>query len=313
MLKLMLKYLEDGGKNPVHMEMKAVASSWNAVERTIDFCMSKEVVDRHGDIVRVKGIDLTHFKKNPIALLCHKSTDWWTGGTTMPIGKWENLKVVGDELVGTLRLAPVGTSEEVDTVSKLLASGIFNACSIGFMPTEFKRILDDDGEPTGGWDITKSELYECSIVHIPANQFAVAKSDAPEGFKAEYAEYVLANFVKTEGGMIVHKSLLADEESAANDGDDQGDAGAKQDKAELKFSFDSSEIAKGLMEQQIEVVADNGRKEKRSLMDWLKALVGKSEPQEAEEDPETAAPVVVKGSRALAEAKLAHAKSLVDE
>ena len=67
------------------------------------FVLSDESVDRMGDTIRASGWDLTSFKSNPIALFGHSHDK--------PVGRWENVRVVGKRLVGTLKLAKPGTSD----------------------------------------------------------------------------------------------------------------------------------------------------------------------------------------------------------
>jgi len=61
--------LPDGAKVSKHYDslIKAV----NTETRTVDFVISNEEVDRDGDIVSLKGWDLSHFKKNPVVLFGH--------------------------------------------------------------------------------------------------------------------------------------------------------------------------------------------------------------------------------------------------
>ena len=155
------------------------------------FIMSTEDVDRDGDIIRQKGIDLQDFQNNPVALFAHDATE--------PIGKWENVKVVGGKLQGDLVLAKPGTSEKIDTLRKLVEQRILKSVSVGFSVENFKMLKN-------GVDFIKTKLHECSLCSVPANAgalrikankivpkdmraiFLEAESDGPSGASTQKAE-----------------------------------------------------------------------------------------------------------------------------
>src|SRR6516164_4133886 len=87
-----------------------------------DFVLSDETPDRLGDIIMAGGWDLTNFKKNPVALWGHRSD-------MPPIGLWHDLRIDGSALRGRLELAPVGTSDRIDEIRKLVDAGILKAVS----------------------------------------------------------------------------------------------------------------------------------------------------------------------------------------
>ena len=124
------------------------------------FVFSTADVDRDGDRVLQKW-DLSDFMKNPIALAFHDHTQ--------PIGTWEDVKVVGGMLQGTLKLAEVGTSAFIDSLHKLIDQDILKSVSVGFRSNS---VVEND---FGGYDLSDNYLWECSLVSIPANQNALAK------------------------------------------------------------------------------------------------------------------------------------------
>jgi HK97 family phage prohead protease len=127
------------------------------------FILSDETVDRVGDVIRASGWDLRNFKKNPVALFGHDHS--------FPIGEWKNVRVVGKQLLGTLKLASEGTSARIDEIRSLLEQRILKAVSVGFSIKDYEPM--DKSEPYGGWDIKKAELHETSVVSVPANPSAV--------------------------------------------------------------------------------------------------------------------------------------------
>jgi HK97 family phage prohead protease/HK97 family phage major capsid protein len=153
---------DDGERSAGGIKHKTHAGTVSGLK----FVLSDETPDRMDDIIMSDGWDLTHFKKNPIALFNHKSD--------FPIGKWKNLHVENKQLRGHLELAPEGTSPRIDEIRKLIDAGILRAVSVGFRPVESKPRK----ETTFGSFYTKSELVETSLVSVPANPnaLAVAKS-----------------------------------------------------------------------------------------------------------------------------------------
>lgn len=127
------------------------------------FVMSDETVDRMGDVIRAKGWDLSQFKQNAIALFGHDHS--------FPIGSWDDVKVEGKRLVGTLKLAKQGTSARIDEIRALLEQRILKAVSVGFSIKDYEPM--DKSDPYGGWDIKSAELHETSLVSVPANPSAV--------------------------------------------------------------------------------------------------------------------------------------------
>lgn len=126
----------------------------------LDFVISDGSLDRHGTRINPKGWDLAAFKRNPIALFGH------SGG--FPIGRWENVRVEGEKLIGRLVLAVKGTSTRIDELANLVEQGILRAVSVGFSVLEY-------GTPgKSQFDYEKQELLEVSLVSVPSNTNALA-------------------------------------------------------------------------------------------------------------------------------------------
>lgn len=150
--------------------------------------ISDETVDRHGDIVRVRGWDTKNYMNNPVILWAHDSGQ-------PPVGRSVRISKNHKDK----RLVSVGEYPSADlyefgnTVFRLSANGFLNAVSVGFMPKEYDYI--DEKNPLDGYDITKQELWEYSIVPIPANPNALqlAANTMPGGipFVRRWAEQIL--------------------------------------------------------------------------------------------------------------------------
>lgn len=135
--------------------------------------MAKEViisnsrVNCYGSRVLTSGIDLTQFKRNPILLWMHRRGY----GDSMPIGRIENLRIEGDNLIGT----PV--FDEKDEFAKRVAQkwedDFLRMASAGIEIVEHSTapelILQGQTRPT----ITRCKLEEVSIVDIGGNDDAL--------------------------------------------------------------------------------------------------------------------------------------------
>jgi hypothetical protein len=134
--------------------------------------MNKEVVINSSALnsfkfrILTSGIDIRQYQRNPILLWMHNRID------QLPIGRVENLRVDGDNLIGT----PV-FDEADDFAKKIKAkwdSGFLNMVSAGLDPletsSEASMLLSGQTRAT----VTKSKLIEISIVDIGANDDALA-------------------------------------------------------------------------------------------------------------------------------------------
>lgn len=126
---------------------------------------STTVKDRDGEIIPTGSIKYTDFLKNPILLYQHKHDE--------PIGKIEEIEQKENGL--WIKAFVSSTAEKAIT---LIKEGILKTFSIGF------RVLDYDyNEAIDAWILKENDLYEVSVVSIPANQdaiFSMAKSFGEE-------------------------------------------------------------------------------------------------------------------------------------
>ena len=180
-------------------------------ERRVLFVISKEVVDRDGDILRASGVVLTNYNKNPVFLSFHNSREF-------PLGKTEKVWVEGDEVkaivyfptVEELSTNPDQASEKaklVDFTYHCYKTGMLNAVSVGFIPLEWI-------EMENGFDILKWELLEFSAVAVPANQDAIA--EAVKSFGDEFAKGLVSTVSKTESVVKSGKRVSAETREILN-------------------------------------------------------------------------------------------------
>jgi len=128
-----------------------------------DFVISDGSMDRHGTRINPNGWDLRSFLANPVALWSH-GQDPIRG--RVPIGRWENLRVEGERLMGRLVMAAEGTSQFVNELRSLVTQGILRAVSVGFEDPK-------QGKPGGRYEIERAGLREVSLVAVGSNMNAL--------------------------------------------------------------------------------------------------------------------------------------------
>ena len=180
-------------------------------ERSVLFTISKEVVDRDGDILRASGVDFSNYMKNPVFLSFHNSREF-------PLGKVTKLWVEGNEVKAIVyfpTLEELSTNpEQVSEKAKLVdfayccyKTGMLNAVSVGFIPLEWI-------ETENGYDILKWELLEFSAVAVPANQDAIA--EAVKSFGDDFAKGLVSTVSKTESVVKSGKRVSAETREILN-------------------------------------------------------------------------------------------------
>jgi HK97 family phage prohead protease len=129
----------------------------------IRFVLSTPSVDRHGEIIDQKGWILTNYLKNPVVL--------WAHDQSIPaIGKMVELGVVNGNLEGVVQFA-YKENPDAAKIFDLVAGEYLNAGSVGFM--NIKWMYDEKSDII---TLLENELFEFSIVNVPANAEALAKA-----------------------------------------------------------------------------------------------------------------------------------------
>ena len=143
--------------------------------------ISTEKVDRHGDIVRARGMKI--FGK-PVVLLQHGRGHMGAEPVAKPVkitrGEFEGEK-------GIIAVTQFYPDELGQRLYEKTTTGYMPNWSIGFLPIKQEPRKDDEGKPIqdpfgmGGRDIKEWELLEYSIVGVPAQpdaQTVPGKKDA---------------------------------------------------------------------------------------------------------------------------------------
>lgn len=140
-------------KNLFINEIKSI----NEEQMTIDMIGSTSKADRVGDVMKIEGIDIKNYLKNPVILQNHDYS-------RPAIGKALSVKVENGKLMFKIQFA---NTEEGREWFYLYKNGFMSASSIGFIGKEYELNKD------GGLTFFKSELLELSLVTVPCNPEAV--------------------------------------------------------------------------------------------------------------------------------------------
>lgn len=121
---------------------------------------STESYDRVKDRMLMAGVILANYLKNPIILPNHNYM-------SQAIGKAIEVRIEGAKLIFKIQFAETDLGKEW---YYLYANKYMNASSIGFDPSEYTL------NSMGGYDFTKWELLELSLVTIPCNPEAIQRA-----------------------------------------------------------------------------------------------------------------------------------------
>lgn len=135
--------------------------------RAFDVVASTDARDSHGDSLE-QDWDLAAFKANPVVFFSHDQRG-------LPIGSAEDVRVEDGQLKARIKLVSAAANPLAEQVMHLMKEGAMRGVSVGFVPGK-SRV-----EKRNGRDVrvlSKNELLEISMVGIPANAEAMAKSES---------------------------------------------------------------------------------------------------------------------------------------
>jgi phage head maturation protease len=132
-------------------------------EGEVEFVVSTNAWDAHGERIDVEGIDLRDFKKNPVVL-------WGHDGFNLPIAKATKVWKESGKLMARAKFYLKDDFSR--KVYDYIVDGFLNAVSIGGMVQEW-------GED--GLTIAKMNMKEFSVVSVPANPEALATAKQLDG------------------------------------------------------------------------------------------------------------------------------------
>jgi len=133
-------------------------------ENSIRFIFSTDDEDRHGEIVDQKGWDLNEYLKNPVVLFAHDHYQ-------PAVGQVTELRLNEDSnLEGVIKFA-VDEYEFAKTLFNLYKGKFMRAVSAGFINKKYE--IDEENDT---FTLKENTLLEMSMVNVPANSMALAKS-----------------------------------------------------------------------------------------------------------------------------------------
>lgn len=133
------------------------------LKSTKQFTLSSEAINSHGFKVITSGIDLSHFRNNPLMLWMHSRATAGNSKEILPLGFWDSIKVSE----GKVTAVPVFDDKDPFAVAiyHKVEQGTLRMASAGLVPTKWhtsEKVLEE------------SILKEASIVDIGSNAEALA-------------------------------------------------------------------------------------------------------------------------------------------
>lgn len=152
--------------------------------RVIVVPFTDESLDTYGTAFDADGWDFRRYKKNPVVFFSHESD-------RLPIGlglKLEQSPIVGKD--GKTRngwklhalLSGSDLNPDAEPILKNWMAGRFRGSSVGFRPIKMEPASDEErtrmniGEKEEAYIIREAELLEISLVPVPSNASALARS-----------------------------------------------------------------------------------------------------------------------------------------
>lgn len=153
----------------VYKMFELKAAEGDGAERSFDVIASTETIDSYGDIVKANW-RLERFANNPIVLFGHNTRD-----PSCVIGTAADVKVEGGALKARITLLGEDVNPEAERVFKLMKAGALRGISVGFQPHSYGWAKVSDQEV---FVLDDNELFEISVVSVPANPDALAQLHA---------------------------------------------------------------------------------------------------------------------------------------
>ena len=132
--------------------------------RTATFVASTDALDSYDERV-VQHWDLERYQRNPIVLFAHDRH-------ALPVGQCIAVAVVDGQLECTLKFATAEANPLAEQVWQSIQQKTLRAVSVGFRPHTYRYEMENDQEVLV---LDDNELYEISVVPLPANPDALAK------------------------------------------------------------------------------------------------------------------------------------------
>lgn len=172
------------------------AAHVNEKKRTVDGVANVLEVSRTGIRISIEGLDLSHFKKNPVALAGHMRIGW--DGSPTVIATINSVSKAKKNTVLRFRGMTFDVDPLADAWFQKILGRFIRMVSVGILPTDIEIGMMEVGRGKDKreilfLDIIASELLEISPVSIGANHGAfIGESSAALRLAARVAEQSLA-------------------------------------------------------------------------------------------------------------------------
>jgi len=135
-------------------------------------------LDRFGERIDPQGWDFTQYLKNPVVEWAHRYD-------IPAIGKIEGLTVDDKGLHGVVFFNDKSFDAFGWSIGQRVKAGVIRAGSVGFRPIEIEIPSKEESKDGTSLIFRKQELIEFSICNVPANPFALAKTNEDLGMSNE--------------------------------------------------------------------------------------------------------------------------------
>lgn len=246
-------------------------------EQTITALVSTGARDRMDESLDPAGVNLSHFRKNPVVLWAHDYS-------SPPIAKALWIKKDGDGVLSKMKFANTEFAQEI---FQLYKDGFLKAFSVGFMPTKWE---DGDGEKKPRRKYTDWELLEYSAVPVPANPEALTLAMQKGILKQESIKVAMEKSINDDGFVLcedVPENKEALEHEEIKEPEKFGELMAQLSLKDLELKAKEEKIAeleKEIQELRYKVytllfkapeVTDNAEEIKKAIVGVIRKLTGK--------------------------------------
>lgn len=149
---------------------EAVLRSATLEDRTAEFVISTEAVDRHGTVFKVDGWDLSQYNNNPVVFYAHNRG----GDPDYLLGTGEAF-IEGKQLIGRVTFEDADLNPLAEKILKKINAGTLRMASIGADPTSAHWGIKEAGEDPDVLYFDRQYLVEFSIVPIGSNPEALKR------------------------------------------------------------------------------------------------------------------------------------------
>jgi len=215
--------------------------------RTVQFVISTDTRDRHNEVINMKNWKLDTFNNNPIVGYQHNV---YGDNMCLPpnpddvLGKskaWLDTYKGKAALLAEVEFEPKEINPLAEKVFRKVLFGSLNSASVGILPIgkgKVEKVTKDSGEVEQTYFYDGQELIEWSIVNIPANPDARAKSMKNHTVAAlQFVQRMLPEFsMKDLTGMRIQEVLDMIEKKAKGEDLNQLDLLEEQAKYTDRFN-----------------------------------------------------------------------------